>query len=510
MSNTFTNSYENIKNKQEDTAQRQQQKEAAAEIWEKFIELLSQNLKQSEISTWFSILSPDSFENNILTIQVPSKDIYGIIEKRYNKQISAIIESGLLGENGKLAYVVSQESLFDNVENTSGSEKQTSKSEKQETSITDFQYPFGLSKTYQQEEAKEEFVTNLYSKNTFENFVKGESNDLAVAAAYAIANNPGAKFNPCLVYGGVGVGKTHLVQAIGNEILKRNPEKRVYYLTTPEFTSQFTTSIARERFDFSGDKNGPKKLDSFYKSLDVLILDDIQNLEGKPGTQDFMYQIFNSLYNNKKQIIFSSDKPINQLKSITERLMSRFQWGIMVDIQLPSWEMRVAIIQKKLEEAKIEDVPEEVIHYIATNIKDSIRSLEGCIVNLIAESLFVTKGEINLELAEKVVAKFLGNVRKAKSISIENIIFATAEYFKLSENQILSRKRTKEIAFARQVAMYLAKELTSYTLESIGLNFGGKDHATVLYAYNSIKEGMKKSSNLQNIVSDIKNAISKL
>lgn len=504
MSNTTPNSFEESKPVQKETAAQLQVKEAAKEIWVKFIELLSQNLKQSEISTWFSILSPSSFENNVLTIQVPSKDVYGIIEKRYNKQISAIIESGLLGENGKLAYIVSQESLFDNVE-----QKQEQPTPKN-SNITDFQYPYGATKSYSQEEQKEQFVSNLYSKHTFENFVKGESNDLAVAAAFAIANNPGGTYNPCLIYGGVGVGKTHLIQAIGNEILKRSPEKRVYYLTTPEFTSQFTTSIARERFDFTSEKGGPRKLDSFYKSLDVLILDDIQNLEGKPGTQDFMYQIFNSLYNNKKQIIFSSDKPINQLKSITERLMSRFQWGIMVDIQLPSWEMRVAIIQKKLEEAHIEDVPEDVIHYIASNIKDSIRSLEGCIVNLIAESLFVNKGEINLELAEKVVSKFLGNVRKAKSVSIENIIFATAEYFKLSENQILSRKRTKEIAFARQVAMYLAKELTSYTLESIGLNFGGKDHATVLYSYNSIKEGLKKSSNTQNIVSDIKNALTKL
>ena len=504
MSNTVPNSFEDIKPVQKETPFKTQSKEAAKEIWDQFIELLSQNLKQSEISTWFSILSPNSFENNVLTIQVPSKDIYGIIEKRYNKQISAIIDSGLLGENGKLAYIVSQESLFDNMEQKPEQPQQKS------SNITDFQYPYGTTKSYQQEEQKEQFVSNLYSKHTFENFVKGESNDLAVATAFAIANNPGGTYNPCLVYGGVGVGKTHLIQAIGNEILKRTPDKRVYYLTTPEFTSQFTTSIARERFDLSSDKGGPRKLDSFYKSLDVLILDDIQNLEGKPGTQDFMYQIFNSLYNNKKQIIFSSDKPINQLKSITERLMSRFQWGIMVDIQLPSWEMRVAIIQQKLEEAHIEDVPEDVIHYIATNIKDSIRSLEGCIVNLIAESLFVNKGEINLELAEKVVSKFLGNVRKAKSISIENIIFATAEYFKLTENQILSRKRTKEIAFARQIAMYLAKELTSYTLESIGLNFGGKDHATVLYSYNSIKTSLKKSSNTQNIVSDIKNALSKL
>jgi chromosomal replication initiator protein len=306
------------------------------------------------------------------------------------------------------------------------------------------------------------------------------------------------------------VGKTHLVQAIGNEILKRNPEKRVYYLTTPDFTNQFTTSIARDKFDFSNGKGGARKLDSFYKSLDVLILDDIQNLEGKPGTQDFMYQIFNSLYNQKKQIIFSSDKPISQLKSIEERLISRFQWGITVDIQPPSWEMRVAIIQKKLEEANITDVPDDVIHYIATNIKDSIRSLEGCIVNIIAESLLVAKSEINLELAERVVHKFLGTVRRSKSVSIENIIFATAEYFKISENQILSRKRTKEIAFARQIAMYLAKEMTNYTLESIGLNFGGKDHATVLYSHNMIKENLKRNDEMQNIVADIKSALAKL
>ena len=508
MSNFFTKTYDKNKHGLIESEQQHLSREKASIIWEKFIDLLSQNLKPSEISTWFSVLTPMEFEKNVLTIQVPSKDFYGMIEKRYNKQISSIIESGLLGEKGKLNYIVSQESLFDT---TTETKEELSKTPKYENpKISNFKYPYGIQKNYNSSEEKELFTSNLYSKHTFESFVKGESNELAVAAAFAIANNPGGLYNPCLVYGGVGVGKTHLVQAIGNEIVKRFPEKRVYYLTTPEFTNQFTTSIARERFDFSNGKGGTRKLDSFYKSLDVLILDDIQNLEGKPGTQDFMYQIFNSLYNNKKQIIFSSDKPINQLKSIEERLISRFQWGRIVDIQLPSWEMRVAIIQRKLEEANIEDVPGEVIHYIATNIKDSIRSIEGCIVNLVAESLFVTKGEINLELAEKVVQKFLGNVRKAKSVSIENIIFATSEYFKISENQILSRKRTKEIAFARQIAMFLAKDMTSYTLESIGLNFGGKDHATVLYSYNTIKEGIKKSSNIQNVVSDIKNAIAKL
>ncbi|MCE1165051.1 MAG: chromosomal replication initiator protein DnaA [Bacteroidetes bacterium] len=502
MINTFTDPLElRDKNRNEDV-QKEYTAVRAGEIWDKFITLLSQNIKQSEIKTWFSVLVPKSFDDNILTIEVPSKDFYGMIEKRYNKKISAIIESGLLGENGRLSYIVSQESLFEENSNEHTEEL------KQQTKVTNFKYPYGSQHAVQKD--AEPFTSNLLSRHTFENFVKGESNDLAVATAFAIANNPGGSYNPYLVYGGVGVGKTHLVQAIGNEILKKNPEKRVYCLTTQEFTNQFTTSIANQKFDFSGGKGGMKSLDVFYRSLDVLILDDIQNLEGKPGTQDFMYQIFNYLYNNKKQIIFSSDKPISQLKSITERLISRFQWGITVDIQAPSWEMRVAIIQKKLNEASINDVPEDVIHYIATNIKDSIRSIEGCIVNLIAESLFVTKGEINLELAERVVHKFLGNVRRAKNVSIENIIFATSEYFKISENQILSRKRTKEVAFARQVAMYLAKEMTSYTLESIGLNFGGKDHATVLYAYNSISESLKKSSEVQNIISDIKDSLSRM
>jgi len=240
-----------------------------------------------------------------------------------------------------------------------------------------------------------------------------------------------------------------------------------------------------------------------------LILDDIQNLEGKPGTQDFIYQIFNTLYNNKKHLIFSSDKPISQVKNIEERLISRFQWGITADIQSPSWEMRVAIIQKKLEECKIE-LSEDIIHYVATNVKDSIRTIEGCIASMISESLFRYKSDITLEIAENVIGRVVGTVKKAKNISIENIIYTVSTYFNISENQILSRKRTKEIAFARQIAMYLAKELTPFTLESIGLNFGGKDHATVIYAYNTIKELSKKDKNVINMIHDIKEKINNL
>ena len=222
-----------------------------------------------------------------------------------------------------------------------------------------------------------------------------------------------------------------------------------------------------------------------------------------------MYQIFNTLYNEKKHIIFSSDKPISQIKGIEERLISRFQWGITVDMQPPNWEMRVAIIQKKFEEANI-DAPEEVIHFIATNVKDSIRTIEGCIVGIIADSVLRFGGEVNLEIAENVIGRVIGIVRKSRNISIENIIYTVANYYNISENQILSRKRTKEIAFARQVAMFLAKELTSLTLETIGLNFGGKDHATVLYSYNSVSALSKKDKEVMNQIIEIKELLKNL
>ena len=476
-------------------------------VWNQFLELLSDRLTQSEINTWFSVISPKSFENNILTIKVPSEDYYGLIESRYNKIISNLIES-LLGSGGKLNYEISQMGLFSNNDEIPFPFVQLPE-QVSNNAETGFKKSYPDNVFVKTTDPDEDFNSNLNQKNVFDNFVKGESNELAIAAAYAITNNPGKTYNPFFIYGGVGLGKTHLIQAIGNEVLKKHPDKKVYYTTAPDFTTQFTNNIAQSRIDFSTNKNGTKKLDSFYKSLDVLILDDIQYLSGKEKTQDFMYQIFNTLYNEKKHIIFSSDKPVSQIKGIEERLISRFQWGITTDIQPPNWEMRVAIIQNKFDESGIE-VPEEVIHYIATNVKDSIRTIEGCIVGIIADSVLRYKGEINLEIAENVIGRVVGNVRRTKNISIENIIYTVAGYYKISENQILSRKRTKEIAQARQIAMFLAKELTTLTLESIGLNFGGKDHATVLYAYNTVSTLLKKDKDISSQIKEIKELLKNL
>lgn len=490
--------------RKEQTDHNKSEAELKAEaLWGKFIELLSDSLKVSEVSTWFSVITPKVFENNVLTVTVPSEDYYSLIESRYNDVISKIVDT-LIGPEGKLNYEITQMSLFDNVDKAAVSDGIKS-------NITDISQTKTVYESLKINEnfPDEEFNSNLNRKHLFDNFVKGESNELATAAAYAITNNPGKTYNPFFIYGGVGLGKTHLVQAIGNEILRKFPGKKIYYTTAPDFTTQFTNNIAQSRIDFSSNRNGPKKLDSFYKSLDVLILDDIQYLSGKEKTQDFMYQIFNTLFNEKKHIIFSSDKPINQIKGIEERLISRFQWGITADIQPPNWEMRVAIIKKKFDEASIE-TPEEVIHFIATNVKDSIRTIEGCIVGIIADSVLRYRGEINLEIAENVIARVIGTVRKQKNISIENIIYTVANYYKISENQILSRKRTREVAFARQVAMYLAKELTSLTLETIGLNFGGKDHSTVLYAYNMMAVLNKKDKDVSGQITEIKELLKNL
>lgn len=478
-----------------------QQTTEADVIWVNFLRLLETKIKKSVIETWFTFLKPEKYENNILTVSVPNNDIYGMIESRFNKDIDNILKS-LLGDEAQLKFEIAQLNLFSTPAETHNDFSEDSPSIKiaePKTIVSNLRPIPGNS--------DEPFNSNLYAKNTFETLVKGENNELAVSIAYAITNNPGKAYNPFFVYGGVGLGKTHLVQAIGNEVLRKYPDKKVYYTTAAEFTNRFTDSIAQNKMDFSS-KNpyGTKKLDAFYKSLDVLIIDDIQNLSGKTSTQDYFYQIFNYLFHEKKHIIFSSDKPINQILGIEERLLNRFQWGMVSDIQPPGWEMRVAIIKKKLEIAQV-NVPQDIINFLATNVKDSIRTIEGCIAGMIAESTFIYKGEITLDIAEKVVHRVVGIAKRSKHVTIENILDVVSEYYNIQKRDILSKKRTKEIAQARQVAMFLAKEYTDMTLQLIGSFFNGKDHATVLYAVNTINKQMKADKKFAAQVTHVKETL---
>ncbi|HEX2787128.1 MAG TPA: chromosomal replication initiator protein DnaA [Ignavibacteria bacterium] len=470
-------------------------------IWSNFLRLLETKIKKSVIETWFTFLKPEKYEDNILTVTVPNNDIYGMIESRFNKDIDNVLKS-LLGDEAKLKFEIAQLNLFSAPTDTHHEAQQITPSIKIAEPKT---LVSNLPSENQQPE--EPFKSNLYSKNTFENLVKGENNELAVSIAYAISNNPGKAYNPYFVFGGVGLGKTHLVQAIGNEVLKKYPEKKVYYTTASEFTNRFTDSIAQNKMDFSTKKPyGTKKLDAFYKSLDVLIIDDIQNLSGKTSTQDYFYQIFNYLFHEKKHIIFSSDKPINQILGIEERLLNRFQWGMVSDIQPPNWEMRVAIIKKKLEVAQVE-VPDDIINFLATNVKDSIRTIEGCIAGMIAESTFIYKGEITLDIAEKVVNRVVGVAKRNKHVTLENILDVVSDYYSIQKRDILSKKRTKEIAQARQIAMFLAKEYTDMTLQLIGSFFNGKDHATVLYAVNTINKQIKADKKFAAQISHVKETL---
>jgi chromosomal replication initiator protein len=343
---------------------------------------------------------------------------------------------------------------------------------------------------------KHTFESNLNPRYTFDNFIKGEGNQLARAAAGAISDNPGGtSFNPLFLYGGVGLGKTHLIQAIGNQIAKNFPGKKVIYLSSDIFTVEFVESIQTNKVN---------EFSNFYRSMDVLIIDDIQFLIGKEKTQDLFFHIFNTLHQSRKQIILSSDKPPKDLKGLDERLISRFQWGLTADIQPPELETRIAILKRKAETYGMM-VSNEILEYIATNITSNIRELEGCLIKLLA-SVSLNSKEINFELAKKTV-KEIATDRKTSTLTIETITRVVCEHLGVAENKIRDKTRKKEIVLARQIAMYLAKNLTLSSLKTIGLHFGGRDHSTVIHACNSIEEHKIKDISFGKILDEIKNKV---
>lgn len=329
---------------------------------------------------------------------------------------------------------------------------------------------------------------------TFSNFVTGKANQLARAAAIQVAENPGTAYNPLFVYGGVGLGKTHLIHAIGNKIIERSPSKKVIYLSSDAFTVEFIEAVQGDRIN---------EFSAFYKGMDVLIIDDIQFLVGKEKTQDLFFQIFNSLHQSGKQIILSSDKPPKDLKGLNERMISRFSWGLSADIQPPDFETRIAILKNKSESYGI-SLSNDIFEYIAHNITSNIRELEGCLIKLLANSSLNSK-EINFDLVKQTVREISTN--KQVNISIDYITKVVCEFFNVEENKVREKNRRKEVVLARQVAMYLSKRLTKSSLKTIGLHFGGRDHSTVIHAHSSIEELIKEDLQLADIINSLKNKI---
>jgi len=335
----------------------------------------------------------------------------------------------------------------------------------------------------------------LNKRFTLDNFVIGPNNEFATSAAKAVANSPGTtKFNPLLIYGGSGLGKTHLLQSIGNFILEASPQKKVIYITSEEFWLGFIDAMKNHR---------PQEFTAVFRSSDVLLMDDIQFLAGKAGTEEEFFHIFNTLHQSKKQIVLTSDLPPASIKGLQDRLISRFQWGLSVDIQPPNQETRIAII-KKFAETENVTLPDEILHYIAENVSSNIRELNGVVLKLLAFASIVKKN-ITLDLAKDLL-KSVEKTEKSKT-SIDDIIKITAKFYKIPVNNIREKNRIKEVAFCRQVAMYISKNETNSSLKTIGLNFGGRDHSTVIHAIQQIEELIKTD---KNIAKDIDYIISSL
>ncbi len=452
-----------------------QTEKSASEVWKECLGLIKENVPFITYNTWFLPIKPFELEKSTLKIYVPNNFFVEWIEEHYNTLINKTI-SQVLGSDGKLAYVIYEEKI--------SSEEQP-------------ELPFSSngSSTHTVQSKPRDFETYLNPRYVFENFIKGEGNQLARAAAIAVGENPGqTSFNPLFVYGGVGLGKTHLIHAIGNKILERSPEKRVVYISSDAFTVEFVEAIQGDTVN---------EFSSFYKSMDALIIDDIQFLVGKEKTQDLFFQIFNTLHQSGKQVVLSSDKPPKDLKGLNERLISRFSWGLSADIQPPDFETRVAILKNKSEVYGI-NLSREILEYIAQNITSNIRELEGCLIKLLANSSLTSK-EIDFDLVKKTVKEVSTN--KQVNISIELITKVVCEYFNLEENKLREKNRRKEIVLARQVAMYLSKLLTKSSLKTIGLHFGGRDHSTVIHSQTSIENLVAVDLKMKETIDSLKNKI---
>jgi len=337
---------------------------------------------------------------------------------------------------------------------------------------------------------------NLNKRFTLKTFVVGPNNQFAKSASLAVSESPGkTKFNPLLIYGDVGLGKTHLLQAIGNSVINNFPHLKVSYISSEEFYLNFIDAIKN---------NSIKKFTSSFRTSDLFLMDDVQFLSGKESTQEEFFYIFNTLYQDGKQIVLTSDLPPSSLKGLQDRLISRFQWGLCVDIQPPDLETRVAILNKKAEEDHL-SISQDIIYFIAENVTSNIRELEGCIIRILAYAS-ITKSDISIDLVQSILKDSI-KIEKSFKISIDKIIEKVSAYFKVPVNHIREKNRVKEVAHCRQIAMYISKNYTNNSLKTIGLNFGGRDHSTVIHAIKTVEQ-LKQSD--VSVVKDINNIVSSL
>lgn len=459
----------------------------ASAVWNECLRVIEQHVNEQSFSTWFKPINPVKLEGSSLTIQVPSQFFYEWLEDNYVQVLKLAIKN-TLGQSGRLEYAVVVDKGNSNNQPYVVSFPQGNASGKKPNPPSEVKTPFEMQSLH----ADMLTQSNLNPTYSFSTYIEGDCNRLARSAGFAVATKPGiTSFNPLMVYGGVGLGKTHLVQAIGNEIKNGPEEKFVLYVSSEKFVNQFMDSI----------KDGNvKSFTNFYMQVDVLIIDDIQFLAGKDRTQEMFFHIFNHLHQNKKQIIMTSDCPPRDLKGLEERLLSRFKWGLTADLQMPDFETRVAIIRRKMQSEGI-FIPDDVVEYLAYSVDTNVRELEGILISLIAHAS-LNRVEISLELAKTVIKNFIKDIET--EVGIDFIQKAVSEYFSIQLDDLKAKTRKKEIVIARQVAMYFSKEFTNHSLKSIGYHFGGRDHSTVIHAVQTVNDMIETDSNFKHSVGELK------
>ncbi len=422
-------------------------------IWQDCLTLIKDRVAKQTFQTWFAPLKAASFNANQLTLQVPSQFYYEWLDSHYRPLILEAIKRAT-GQDIQIRYsVVLGEAAVENKSQRLSTEDVVSN---------------GFSK-----------LSKLNRRYTFENFIEGSGNQFAKAAAQSVCDRPQKNlFNPLVIYGGVGLGKTHLLQAVGNQVLAREPKTRVVYVTSEKFTLDFISSIQ---------KNRTTAFSRYYRNVDMLLVDDIQFFQNKEQTQEHFFHTFNDLYQRGKQIVMTLDRSPSELSGLQDRLISRFQSGLIVDIHPPDLETRIAILLHKAEEESL-DIPYETTEYIARCIKSNVRDLEGALIRLLAYSSLRNQ-EITLEMARKVVQELLGK-QAAKTTTVDEVIKKVSAEFNIRENALVGKGRPQDVALARQAAMYLARELTGASLVNIGLHFSGRDHSTVIHACRTIEKKM--------------------
>lgn len=433
-------------------------------LWDKTLEIVKNELNDLNYNTWFQCIEPFSIDNDTIILKVPNNVTKGALDARYKPLIFNSVKL-ITAKSYNIEFIVNNEDALKISNNQNKNKKNDIPREDLNAKV-------------------------LNPKYTFDTFVIGNSNRFAHAASLAVAEAPAKAYNPLFIYGGVGLGKTHLLHAVGHYILGNTPDAKVMYVSSEKFTNELINSIKDDKNVMFRNK---------YRNIDVLLIDDIQFIAGKERTQEEFFHTFNDLYEANKQIIISSDRPPKEIPTLEDRLRSRFEWGLIADIQPPDYETRIAILKKKADMENL-DISNDVMVYIASKIQSNIRELEGALIRVVAYSSLANK-EVSVDLASEALKDIISNA--PKQITVDLIQDVVASYYNLRIEDFKSKRRTRNVAFPRQIAMYLSRELTDLSLPRIGDEFGGRDHTTVIHAYDKISKCLEEDEALKQTINEL-------